>query len=206
MRPLTLLLGLFFLLEAPAEATLLRVEAQAAMTDGLPLTVAYLPVGTVVDAVITFDIGPGPPGAIGALQAVAGTFTWNDGLPRTFDTSRGFVSGAFFLGLVTVDFPGTGPTIDGLRATVFEVVFDIGVNPFTTTEQLSVLMLGGAVDRLRIGVSDGSGLTQFGDLMTDVSSSITALPLPGTTELLGLGVPTLLWWVRRKRQLHDARG
>ena len=87
-------------------------------------------------------------------------------------------------GFYTLEFTGTGPTIDGYTATEVSIGYNLGVNPFTATEQLSDLLLSSTIEDLGIFVS-GDTIGASGALETDVSGSVT--PEPATFCLLGLG-------------------
>jgi hypothetical protein len=185
----TLALGaLFFIIVVPVGAMPLHVDAQAAMTSGFNQVVTtYLPIGTVVDASVSFDLGIGTPTQNFTISSLGGTFTWNDGSPETFNVSNVNKGSMVSTGLVSIDFFGTGPTIGGFTATEFEIVFNIGVNPFTTSNNLSDLLLGSTIDELRIGVFNGVSQTSFGDIATNVSGSVSAIEVSNVPE------PTTLW-------------
>jgi hypothetical protein len=75
-------------------------------------------------------------------------------------------------GLATYYFAGSGPTIGGLNTLGFDVNFDLGEHPFTSTEDVSTLRLRSAIRALRISVTDGV-LIEIGTLTTQVSGNIS---------------------------------
>ena len=169
----------------PVWATFLHTNAQATMTSGHIYSTTYLSIGTAVDASIDFDVGVGTPSEYPSITSSSGTFTWNDGTPRVFNISSFNYSGYTSSGIYKIGFNGIGPTIGGLTATEFAIHYDVGVNPHTTIEELSDLLLSSTIERFRIGVFNNDATTGNGDLLTDVSGSVT--PEPTTILLLGLG-------------------
>ena len=154
---MTVLGSVFLTMVIPANATLLHTDAQATMTSGYGFSTTYMPVGTVVNASVTFDVEPGAPSSFPAfypaVTSATGTFVWNDSIPRVFSTSgQVIIRRQSSVGEFDLEFEGTGPTIDGLTANNFTIRYNLGVNPFTTTDELSDLLLSSTIERLRIGV------------------------------------------------------
>ena len=154
------------------------------MTGGLPYATTYLPIGTVVNALVIFDVGPGTPNTYPNITSITGVFSWNDGISREFIIDRLSGQGLGADGWINLTFGGTGPTIEELTVEQFSITYNLGVNPFTTTQQLSDLLLSSMIMDFSIMVS--SQLTGHGgNLTTDVSGFVT--PEPATLYLLALG-------------------
>ena len=190
---MTLLISVSLTIVTPANATLLYTNTQATMTSGWGYSTTYMPVGTVVNASVTFDVEPGAPSSFPAfypaVTSATGTFVWNDSIPQVFSTSgQVIISRLSSSGEIDLEFEGTGPTIDGLIANNFTIRYNLGVNPFTTTNELSDLLLSSTIERLCIGVYLYNNINSgnYGDLATDVSGSVS-IPEPTTLLLLGLG-------------------
>lgn len=190
---ITLLVSVFLTIATHANAALLNTNAQAMMTSGWGYSTTYMPIGTAVNASVTFDVEPGAPSSFPAfypaVSSATGTFVWNDSVPQVFSTSgQVIIRRLSSSGEIDLEFEGTGPTIDGLIANNFTIRYNLGVNPFTTTNELSDLLLSSTIERLRIGVYlyDNINSGNYGDLATDVSGSVS-IPEPATLSLLALG-------------------
>ena len=176
------------------QASLISVNASADMTDGLSLTTSLLPTGTTVTSDVTFNIGSGTI-STSVIDNVTGTFDWIDNAfgAQTFNADGASISTINSAGWFLLDFTGSGPTISGITASLFSIQFNIGTNPFLSpgsTSELFDLVLNSSIDKFRVGASQG-GLTHFGNLTSNVSGTISAVPTPGVlllfvTGLLGL--------------------
>ncbi len=182
---------LVFVLSVNSHAALITVNASADMTSGLPYTLSLLPIGTKVTSDVTFNIGSGTIDT-SIIDNVSGTFSWNDstfGL-QVFNTTSAAISTIHSDGWFSMTFSGSGPTIGGITAESFGIVFNIGTNPFlppgSTTELLD-LVLNGSVLGMRVGASQGS-TTHYGDLQDNVVGSINTVPVPGALVLFISGL------------------
>jgi hypothetical protein len=95
-------------------------------------------------------------------------FTWNDGMPRTFIVDGAAPASLDSAGLATYHFSGSGPTVGGFNPLGFDVIFDLGENPFASSEDVSTLRLRSAIRALRISVTD--------DVLIEVSTLTTQVP------------------------------
>ncbi len=192
MKLLVKLLGAITLVIATnSHAALVSVNTSADMSSGLPQALNLLPIGTTVTSDIIFNIGNGNI-STSTIDSVSGTFSWIDSTygAQAFTAENALISTINSAGWFNLLFTGTGPTIDGITAGSFSIVFDIGTNPFLppgSTTELFDLVLSSTIDRLRVGALQGA-LTQFGDLESNVSGTISAVPIPGALVLFASGL------------------
>lgn len=176
---------------ANSQAAMVSVSASADMSGGLPYTTSLLPIGTNVMSDVRFDIGAGTIDTSN-ITNVSGTFSWMDDSlgQQAFNANNVSISTTHSTGWFILDFTGNGPTIDSITADIFSIQFNIGTNPFLppgSTTELFDLVLNSSIDRMRVGASQG-GLTQFGDLQSNVTGSISAVPVPGALILFISGL------------------
>ena len=189
------------LITANSQAALVSVNASANMTSGLPLATSLLPIGTSVTSDVSFDIGAGTIGTSN-FTSVSGTFSWVDSTfgAQVFTANNASISTTNSAGWFLLDFTGSSPTINGITAGIFSIQFNIGTNPFTSpgsTTELYDLVISSSIDRMRVGARQG-GLTQFGDLQSNVSGTVSAVPIPGTLVLFISGLLGLFTIKSRK--------
>lgn len=137
---------------------------------------------------LSFEVGTGTPGTA-SISGGSGTVSWGAG--NTFTATSAGSSGAASNGRFTVSFQGSGPNIGGSFLSSFFINFDLGVNPFTSADQLSELLTGASILNNRAGVSQGNG-TQFSTLgaISDVSitEGAAAVPAPASLALVILAI------------------
>lgn len=167
-----------------ATGSLLHTEAHASMSKGF--SNKFMPDGTEVNVSITYDISSG--GVFtSTINSVRGTFSWNDGVSlRVFDITDRAGRGVAMNGTYSLDFVGTSPIIEGSYMSQFTIDYNLGVNPFNTTNELSDLLLNSSIIGFFVEVIDGS-VPVYGRFYTDVSGSTTVIPEPCTLSLLALG-------------------
>lgn len=196
MKLISLLLAVIALtLTANARAALVSVKVSADMSSGLTLATDLLPVGTTVTSDLVFDIGAGNINTA-VIDNVSGSFNWEDAAQgaQTFSATAASIETINSAGWLLLLFTGIGPTIDGITAAGFSIQFNIGINPFSPrgrVAELYDLVLNSSVDRLRVRASRAGG-TVSGDLATNVTATISPVPLPEglilfASALLGLG-------------------
>lgn len=193
---LVLFTSSWYILIADAGAALIHTEAEAAMTYGYSFAPTYLPIGTVVSASVDFDIGSGIPSSFPKINSASGLFTWYDEGLRVFQVNQAEVVRVDSEGLVTINFMGTGPLIDGLTATSFGIYYDIGLNPFRTTVDLSDLLADSTINRLSTLVANDLNWSSAGYLTTAVTGF--TIPEPATLVLLTFGALALA----RRKNVH----
>jgi hypothetical protein len=181
------------ILIADTEAALIHTEAEATMTYGYSFAPTYLPIGTVVSSSVDFDMGSGIPSSFPNIHSATGLFTWHDEGLRVFQVSQAEVVRVDAEGMITINFMGTGPLIDGLTATSFGIYYDIGINPFQTNVDLTDLLPDSTINRLSLYVSNDLNWVSAGYLTTAVTGF--TIPEPTTLVLLSFGGLAL---VRRK--------
>ena len=191
-----LIMGLTFISGIQAAmAEFIKVDAQATYTGTNASVLSLIPAGTTVTTSVQFEVGPGSP-QVATVSGGFGTFNWDNGGPQVHRASGIFHSGTNASGELTFDFPGTGPTIGGFTTDRFQIVFDIGMDPFTTTLELSDLLLDSSISRLRVGAME-PGFTSFDNINDTVSGTITLVPEPsgfvlGCICLIGLGLARIV--------------
>lgn len=170
-----------------AHAGILHTDAQATMTSGFGFSTNYLPIGTVVTASVDFDIAPGVPLLFPQILSAAGTFAWNDVTPQVFNVSGAQMTGAGPNGNIFVSYSGAGPTnASGLFPTEFIIGYNIGTNPFTTHQDLSVLLMNSTIVSFQVGVRNQAFATAYGQLKGDVSGAVgSTVPEPTSLSIFG---------------------
>jgi hypothetical protein len=178
-------------LSANSHAGLISVDALADMSSGYSNSKRLLPIGTTVSANVQFDVGSGTVHT-SSFSNVSGDFSWTDttfGL-QTFTANSARITSRNAAGLIGLKFTGIGQKIRGLVADSFMLVFDIGVNPFSSpgsTTQFYDLVLGSSVSNMRVGARQDR-TTHYGYLKNNVTGSIISVPGPGTLPLFLLGL------------------
>ena len=176
---------------AGSKAALVSVQASADMTSGFDLATDLLPIGTTVTSDLIFDIGPGTI-QTSNIGNVSGSFNWVDAAlgAQSFNADSARITTRNSAGWYQLLFSGNGPTINGLTVVNFEIRFDIGTNPFSppgSTAQLFDLTLNSTIERLRVYVSEGPR-TVTGELLDNVSGSVSEVPVPGALLLFATGL------------------
>lgn len=157
LLPQTVLVCLAVLLPSLSEAsTIIDVNAQADYTGSIPSVLDLLGGGTTVTADLKLNVGTGDWDS--APIDASGMFTWNNGGLHTYTVSGAFLSSGTSSGALTFHFPGSGPTVNGTFATPFIMRFNIGTNPFTSPDELSDLLLNGAIIDMRVGAAHTFGV------------------------------------------------
>lgn len=186
------LLGIFLIFfSANSHAGLISVDASADMSSGLPLTTNLLPIGTNVTADIQFDVGVGAINT-SSFSNISGGFSWFDTAfgQQTFSADSAQITTINSSGWFDLNFTGIGPVINGIAADSFSILFDLGANPFLSpgsTTELYDLILNSSVSGMRVGAFRG-GLTHYGNLNSNVTGVITAVPEPNIIILLLSGL------------------
>lgn len=169
-----------WLTACPAQAAIIQVDAQATYTGTNNYVSMLIPVGTTVTAsAVQFDVGPGTP-QTATTSGGSGTFNWNNGGPQVYTVSGIAGPGQSASGILTYNLHGTGPTISGITPDPFIIRFNIGTNPFTTTLELSDLLLGGSVYDIRVGARTTTVGTTYDTINGDVSGTTSLVPEPST--------------------------
>ncbi len=179
---------------ANVQASLISVNASADMTDGLSIATDLLPIGTTLTSNVTFNIGSGTIGS-SVIDNVTGTFDWIDSVfgAQTFNAEGASISTINSAGWFLLDFTGSGPTINGISASLFSIQFNIGTNPFFSpgsSSELFDLVLNSSIDKFRVSASQGFQ-TQFGNLSSNVSGTISSVPAPAVLLLFVTGLAGL---------------
>ncbi len=183
----------------PALAVPIHLNAQATWNGTHSNFDTLFPPPTTVTASIDFDVGPGDINNA-SLSSVSGTFSW---VHSTLGSQVFMATGLGIftqqaVGIISFGAYGVGPTISGITAG-FGISLDIGTNPFTSTAELSDLILGSSIVSLDIGASHTGG-SDSGSLSDNLSGSITqrsSIPEPTTLALMGIGLAGI-GWKRRK--------
>ena len=202
MKIIINLFGVFTLIiTSQSQAALISVQASADMSNsyGSSLVTTLLPIGTTVYSDVQFDIGAGLYSTDFEFTNVSGTFTWDDtvhGL-QTFTANNASIITTHSSGWFSLRFTGIHPSATGVYADSFSLVFDIGENPYTSTAELYDLVLNSNVSRMRVGATTGSGAVDYGELEVNVSSAISAVPIPAAFWLFGFGLISLIGVARR---------
>lgn len=180
----------------PANAVVLHYDGMSVA--GPSLAAYFGGAGTVLTASLDFDISAGTPSS--ALESgLSGSVTWNDGVDRIFNVTGyggGVVSSS---GFYSIQFDGTGPVIGTSQMVQFIVNWQLGLNPFTTSLELSDLLLSGPLSQAQVRIqTDGAGTAfALGATTADVTLAPVAMPEPGTLAILGFGLIGIAY-LRRK--------
>lgn len=161
--------------------------------------------GSLLSVDFTFDLATGTPSSFPAVSNVSGTATWTDGTALSFSpTSAHWFSIFSTPAMYSIDFTGPGTALPGgdtLNGLVLQ--FGLAEDPFTTTTELSDLLLSGSVQRIGVDITDSSGGTYVGGKISDsvTTYSITevqSVPAPSTILLLAIGAVSALGLRRRR--------
>lgn len=183
-----------------AKADFLNVDVQADYTGSNSRVLGLIGEGTTVVADITLEIGPGTPNSFPSVTA-EGSFVWTNGETHTYEVLDGFLSGLGADGTAGIFFQGIGPVVNGFETHSFRINFDIGTNPFTTTEDFSALLLQSSVENIRVGSTEGTktgSTTSFDSIDGNLTGTITAVPEPTSLALVGFCSGGVLLTRRRR--------
>lgn len=181
-------LGLFLYLSiGTVQAALVSVTSSADMSDGGLFSTALLPIGTTVSADVQFDIGPGTV-FTSSLSNVSGTFTWLDSTfgTQTFIADSAFISNkqidgsAYHVSFLTE----SAPIITGIEITGFSITF---AAPPNTSAEFYDHILNSSVSGMRVLAMYGNS-GDWGNLTSNVTGSISAVPIPGALMLFISGL------------------
>jgi len=159
----------------------------------------YFSLGTEITYSLDIDIGSGTPTSV-YPTLINSSITWNDGTSDQEWIISSFSGGGIsHTGRYSRSMLGNGPEVNGYSVYSQSIAFDLGVNPFTTTEQLYDLVLNSSVIQLWIMTGTESGY--FGSALDLKSSSITpsAIPVPAAIWLFGSGLISLVGFAKRKK-------
>ncbi len=192
----------------PATAAPVQITAQATVDDASFGTAQYIALGTTLTANIRMDVTGAPaPGSSGlSITNVQGTFSWNDGSARAFDLGPVSLTSTGTNGNLEIFFEGSGPTINAWSASDVGITFNLGLNPFASSEDWETLLLGSNITGLAVMAGPGNFFTRL-DARQEVSGNIVALaqtvPEPGSLALAALALAAL--WASRggQRRAHQ---
>lgn len=198
-----LILGL---ISGTASATLIQIQAQGTVDDAFANSDQYIALGTLVNLSLQIDVSGSAPG-FPTIGSVSGSLTWNDGTARTLTaTSINGLASLSAAGFYFKEFGATGPVINTITGTGIGVVFDIGTNPFTSTDSWDSLLLNASISEFGFGGSfiGGGGFVCGSCIGENVSGriSLVSVPEPSALTLLGAG---LLGFGFARRRLRSVR-
>lgn len=183
-----------------ASAILIDVNGSADKSSTNGSSSGYIPLGTTINTSLSFDVGVGDYESA-SLSNASGTFSWVDDIygNQLFTIDSVSRSSAYYLGFLRYSFFGTGPALGGFTSNQFIVEFDIGVNPFNSSEELLNLLLNSSVSSIGFGAKRGTS-TSFGYARDNAQGevSLTSVPEPSSIALLGLGLACLACKRRKK--------
>jgi len=187
------LLILTVLTAMPAQAVPIQFEIVAQNNTGDVVLNNAIPDGEVVNFSFVIDVPAGNPASVGTFDAVNGSVTWNNGGSQSFvPTAAGKGGGSAFPNYVELFLNGS-PTVIGTTAiNGFFFKVEIAENPFSTTEELSDLLLAGTVldmglNRELIGVEGGTNELDL--ISASISPGVLSdVPEPTAIVLLAFGL------------------
>jgi hypothetical protein len=175
---------------SPVLAAPLTINATATVDKTFSFSGDFWPIGTVVTTNLTFDVGSGTffaaptGGATGSVNWSVGGTDYSIGL-----TGPASWSSASSSGQVAFRFAGSEPTFTDIE--YFDIVFNLGTDPFTSSSELFDLILGSTITGLGLEANNGS--IGFGhpslatqNLTYDIEPG--SVPEPTTVALLSVGL------------------
>ena len=144
---------------ANANAVPIQLDFSVENNSGEPGADAIVPAGTPIIGNILFDVSAGTPADIFSLPVISGELTFNNGGMQSIIIDDAFISGAT-VGL-TSSFLTVGLSfeMEQFGLTGLSVVFEILENPFSSTMELSdILLTQATVTELILSVPNASGV------------------------------------------------
>jgi hypothetical protein len=174
----------------PVSAAPLTINATATVDKTFSFSGDFWPIGTMVTTNLTFDLGSGTFFAA-PTGGATGLVNWSVGgtdyeIDLTGTASWSFASSS---GEVVFRFAGSEPTFTDIE--FFDIAFDIGTNPFTSSSELFDLILGSTITGLGLEANNGSiGFTHPSLAPQNLTYAIEpgTVPEPTTLALLSVGL------------------
>lgn len=199
---------LFFVLTLLASgnslAALISIDASAEMTSGTSVATSLFPIGVNLIADFSFDVGPGSR-STASITDVSGNFSWVDSVfgPQSYDATSASVSGFSTTGFFEVRFLGDRQTVGDISANTFRITFVNGIDTFRppgSTVELYDLFLASTIGSIDVVVQQPGQPLGFGEFETNVSGSISAVPVPAAIWLFGTALVGL-FGIRKRSKL-----
>ena len=184
-------------------AALISIDASAEMTSGTSVATSLFPIGTNLVADFSFDVGPGNR-ATASITDVSGSFSWVDSVfgPQSYDATSASVSGFSTTGFFEVRFLGDRQTVGDITANTFRITFVNGIDTFRppgNSVELYDLFLVSTIGSIDVVVQQPGEPLGSADFETNVSSSISAVPVPAAFWLFGTALIGLVGIGKRSK-------
>ncbi len=200
---LTALAALFVATFAtPAHATLVQINVTAQNNTGDALLNMAIPDAEIVSFSMLADVPPGVPIAVSFFNSASGATTWNNGGPQSMAITGGALAGIVSTGLADIISVSTPQFFGSTELRGFFVEIDIGVNPFSTSEEFADLLLTSTVVRFFAArgssSNTGGGPIELDILAFDIAPGVANnVPAPASSlAFLILGAAVLGLWRR----------